>query len=59
MGNSHFLDEFKKSFANFLLFLISDHSPALLIMNDISSSKPRPFRFMNFLANKAGFFGDC
>lgn len=55
MGNNHFLEEFKASFANFLPFLISDHSPALLTISNIHSKKPRTFRFMNFLADKACF----
>ncbi|GKC96770.1 RNA-directed DNA polymerase, eukaryota, reverse transcriptase zinc-binding domain protein [Tanacetum coccineum] len=55
MGNCHFLEEFKACSANFLPFNISDHSPALLIINEVSSKKPRPFRFMNFLAEKPEF----
>ncbi|GJS02052.1 hypothetical protein Tco_0318560 [Tanacetum coccineum] len=55
MGNCHFVDEFKACFAKFLPLLLSDHSLALLIINDITSKKLWPFRFQNFLAEKEGF----
>ncbi|GJT90934.1 ribonuclease H-like domain-containing protein [Tanacetum coccineum] len=34
---------------------IQNPGPALLIISEISSKKPRPFRFMNFLAEKLEF----
>ncbi|GJS71118.1 putative RNA-directed DNA polymerase, eukaryota, reverse transcriptase zinc-binding domain protein [Tanacetum coccineum] len=55
MGNCHFFEEFKACTANFLPFNISDHSPSLLILHEVTSKKPRPFRFMNFLAEKPEF----
>ncbi|GJU23245.1 RNA-directed DNA polymerase, eukaryota, reverse transcriptase zinc-binding domain protein [Tanacetum coccineum] len=57
MGNCHFLEEFKACVANFLPYNISDHTPALLTINEITSKKPKPFRFMNFLADKPEFLG--
>ncbi|GJU88388.1 hypothetical protein Tco_1300811 [Tanacetum coccineum] len=52
MGNCHFLDVFIACTAHFLPYNISDHSPAVLIINNICSKNPKPFRFMNFLVEK-------
>ncbi|GJT92141.1 RNA-directed DNA polymerase, eukaryota, reverse transcriptase zinc-binding domain protein [Tanacetum coccineum] len=57
MGNCHFLEEFKACVANFLPYNISDHTHALLTINEITSKKPKPSRFMNFLADKPEFLG--
>ncbi|GJY93607.1 hypothetical protein Tco_0509389 [Tanacetum coccineum] len=43
------------SFALFMSYLSSDHSPCVLTIPDMATRKSRPFRFMNFLADKKEF----
>ncbi|GJT53771.1 ribonuclease H-like domain-containing protein [Tanacetum coccineum] len=52
MGNSQFINSFPASFTTFMPYLSSDHCPCVLTLPDLPSRKPRPFRFMNFLADK-------
>ncbi|GJZ68963.1 probable L-cysteine desulfhydrase, chloroplastic [Tanacetum coccineum] len=55
MGNGHFVSDFSNSFANFLPFVSSDHSLAVLVMPEVKGKSNKAFRFMNYLANKDDF----
>lgn len=36
----------------FLPYITSDHCPAVLVFPEVRGPKPKPFRFMNFIAEK-------
>ncbi|GJV00357.1 RNA-directed DNA polymerase, eukaryota, reverse transcriptase zinc-binding domain protein [Tanacetum coccineum] len=55
MGNLDFIDMFPGAYAMFQPYRISDHSPAVLKFPSLVSSKPKPFKFYNFIAHKAKF----
>nr|GEY61022.1 hypothetical protein [Tanacetum cinerariifolium] len=55
LGNSHFMSIFPLSYAHFLLYMLSDHTPAMLVMPLISNAKPKPFKFHNYLTPKDDF----
>ncbi|GJX07043.1 RNA-directed DNA polymerase, eukaryota, reverse transcriptase zinc-binding domain protein [Tanacetum coccineum] len=55
MGNAIFVNDFDRSFANFLPYMTSDHCPAILVFPDVHNPKPKSFRFLNFLAEKDTF----
>ncbi|GJR00895.1 RNA-directed DNA polymerase, eukaryota, reverse transcriptase zinc-binding domain protein [Tanacetum coccineum] len=55
LGNPSFLTSYDSCFAKFLPYMTSDHYPALIVYPDIKSTKPKSFRFMNFLADKPEF----
>ncbi|KAM0043987.1 putative RNA-directed DNA polymerase [Helianthus debilis subsp. tardiflorus] len=55
MANVNFTDEFPSSCAVFHPYRISDHTPCLLKLPGTRSSKPKPFKFPNFLAYKKEF----
>ncbi|GJU66584.1 protein LAZ1, partial [Tanacetum coccineum] len=55
MGNMEFVDMFPGAYALFQPYRISDHSPAVLKLPSLSGSKPKPFKFYNFIAHKPGF----
>ncbi|GJR68831.1 RNA-directed DNA polymerase, eukaryota, reverse transcriptase zinc-binding domain protein [Tanacetum coccineum] len=55
MGNAHFISKYANSFAVFMLYLTSDHSPAILTIPDLAVRRSKSFRFANFLADKADF----
>ncbi|XP_021996194.1 uncharacterized protein LOC110893391 [Helianthus annuus] len=55
MINSHFTDAFPNSFAVFQPHRISDHSPCVLKLPGVMRSKPKPFKFPNFLTLKPEF----
>ncbi|GKA11701.1 RNA-directed DNA polymerase, eukaryota, reverse transcriptase zinc-binding domain protein, partial [Tanacetum coccineum] len=55
MCNGQFLEKFVNSYAQFLPFVTSDHTPAVVVIPSLSRAKPRPFKFANFLACKADF----
>lgn len=55
MANSNFIDVFPTSYANFMPYMSSDHSPAVLTFPDLCISNAKAFRFMNFLADKKEF----
>ncbi|GJV98361.1 RNA-directed DNA polymerase, eukaryota, reverse transcriptase zinc-binding domain protein [Tanacetum coccineum] len=55
LGNPSFLTSYDSCFAKFLPYMTSDHCPALIVYPDIKSTKPKSFRFMNFLADKPEF----
>ncbi|GKE07161.1 RNA-directed DNA polymerase, eukaryota, reverse transcriptase zinc-binding domain protein, partial [Tanacetum coccineum] len=53
MVSEEFLMEFNGSHAIFQPFLVSDHSPCLLVIHQYK--KPKSFRFANYIANKPEF----
>ncbi|GJW01778.1 hypothetical protein Tco_1557029 [Tanacetum coccineum] len=55
MGNLAFTDIFPGAYALFQPYRISDHSPAVLTIPSLVSSKPKPFKFYNFLTHKSKF----
>ncbi|GJV81463.1 RNA-directed DNA polymerase, eukaryota, reverse transcriptase zinc-binding domain protein [Tanacetum coccineum] len=55
LGNVHFMSAFPLSFAKFLPYMLSDHTPAVLVMPRISNVKPKPFKFHNYLTAKVDF----
>lgn len=52
MGNDNFISNFPTASARFLPYLVSDHSPSVLLIPELKKVKPKPFRFSNFLATK-------
>ncbi|GKC04027.1 protein LAZ1 [Tanacetum coccineum] len=55
MGNIDFVEGFPGSYTIFQPYRISDHSPAVLKMPSCSATKPKPFKFYNFLSHKSTF----
>ncbi|KAJ9553884.1 LOW QUALITY PROTEIN: hypothetical protein OSB04_017929 [Centaurea solstitialis] len=55
LGNLGLLDDFPSVHASFLPFGVSDHSPAIVSFLNLSSFKPKPFKFCNHLAYCKGF----
>ncbi|GKE40987.1 RNA-directed DNA polymerase, eukaryota, reverse transcriptase zinc-binding domain protein, partial [Tanacetum coccineum] len=55
IGNIDFIDTFPGAYAIFQPYRISDHSPAVLKLPTLTSPKPKPFKFFNFLAFKTRF----
>ncbi|GJS82595.1 RNA-directed DNA polymerase, eukaryota, reverse transcriptase zinc-binding domain protein [Tanacetum coccineum] len=55
LGNIYFMSSFSSSFAHFLPYMLSDYSPAVLVIPRIDNVKPRPFKFHNYLVTKDGF----
>ncbi|GJX34219.1 RNA-directed DNA polymerase, eukaryota, reverse transcriptase zinc-binding domain protein [Tanacetum coccineum] len=55
MGNDQIIDSYKETYAKFLPYIISDHSPAILCFPSLLQNKKRPFRFANFIADKDEF----
>nr|GEX06939.1 hypothetical protein [Tanacetum cinerariifolium] len=55
MNNLKFMDEFVGTYAIFQPYRISDHSPAVLKIPTLCRSKPKPFKFANFLVYKPKF----
>ncbi|GKF09071.1 hypothetical protein Tco_0043295, partial [Tanacetum coccineum] len=55
MGNIDFVEEFPGAYAIFQPYRLSDHSPAVLKLPSCSTSKPKPFKFYNFLSYKPVF----
>ncbi|GKD39484.1 zinc finger, CCHC-type containing protein [Tanacetum coccineum] len=53
--NLKFMDEFMGTYAIFQPYRISDHSLAVLKIPKMSKSKPKPFKFTNFLVYKLRF----
>ncbi|GKD77098.1 RNA-directed DNA polymerase, eukaryota, reverse transcriptase zinc-binding domain protein [Tanacetum coccineum] len=47
MGNAVFVNDFNRSFANFLSYMTSNHCPAILVFPDVHNSKPKSFRLKN------------
>ncbi|GJV17146.1 hypothetical protein Tco_1362469 [Tanacetum coccineum] len=55
MGNIEFVDMFPGAYALFQPYRISDHALAVLKIPSLLFSKPKPFKFYNFLAHKDNF----
>ncbi|GJV59991.1 hypothetical protein Tco_1466091 [Tanacetum coccineum] len=55
MGNLEFIDTFQGAHVLFQPYMISDHSPAVLKIPSLSITKPKPFKFYNFLSRKGNF----
>ncbi|GKA87512.1 putative reverse transcriptase domain-containing protein [Tanacetum coccineum] len=55
MGNVPFMSSFPIAHALFLPFMLSDHTPTVLIFLDILKPKPKPFKFHNYLSSKDKF----
>ncbi|GJR67388.1 putative reverse transcriptase domain-containing protein [Tanacetum coccineum] len=55
MGNIDFVDKFPGAYALFQPYRISNHSSSVLKLPSCSVSKPKPFKFYNFLTYKSRF----
>ncbi|GJV73318.1 hypothetical protein Tco_1493313 [Tanacetum coccineum] len=55
MGNVAFMTSFPTSFAHFLPFMTSDHTPVVFAIHEVAKAKPKPFKFHNYLTSKDGF----
>ncbi|GJY56041.1 hypothetical protein Tco_0455156 [Tanacetum coccineum] len=55
MGNMEFMDAFPGAFAVFHPYRISNHSLVVLKLPSLPSTKPKPFKFFNFLTYKNRF----
>ncbi|XP_035834111.1 uncharacterized protein LOC110881992 [Helianthus annuus] len=55
MGNVTFLDMFPSAYALFHPFRVSDHTPCILKILGSNGSRPKPFKFPNFIATKPEF----
>nr|GFC66879.1 hypothetical protein [Tanacetum cinerariifolium] len=55
MRNIKFIDTFLRSYALFQPYWISDHSFAVLKIPNLPFTKPKPFKFYNFLTHKSQF----
>ncbi|GJT58152.1 protein LAZ1 [Tanacetum coccineum] len=55
MGNLEFVDKFPCAYALFQPYRISDHALAVLEIPSLSLTKPKPFKFYNFIAHKENF----
>ncbi|GJR27547.1 hypothetical protein Tco_1103779 [Tanacetum coccineum] len=53
--NLDFVDTYQGAYAIFQPYRISDHSPSVLKIPSLTCTKPRPFKFYNFLAHKGRF----
>ncbi|GKB67000.1 RNA-directed DNA polymerase, eukaryota, reverse transcriptase zinc-binding domain protein [Tanacetum coccineum] len=58
MINEEFLQQFQNASRMFLPFVISDHSPAVIIIPEGLKKRRRSFRFVNNIADKEDF-ADC
>ncbi|GKE37207.1 putative reverse transcriptase domain-containing protein, partial [Tanacetum coccineum] len=55
MGNVAFMTSFPTSFAHFLPFMTSDHTPTVFVIPEVVKAKPKPFKFHNYLTCNDGF----
>ncbi|KAJ0433549.1 putative Endonuclease/exonuclease/phosphatase superfamily [Helianthus annuus] len=55
MSNTQFLDLFPDAYVLFHPYRVSDHSPCILHLSPFKHTRPKPFKFTNFLVNKEGF----
>ncbi|GKE52197.1 RNA-directed DNA polymerase, eukaryota, reverse transcriptase zinc-binding domain protein, partial [Tanacetum coccineum] len=55
MVNEELISKYPDTHGCFLPFLISDHSPAILIMKNGITKKKRAFRFSNFVTKRGNF----
>nr|GEZ07311.1 hypothetical protein [Tanacetum cinerariifolium] len=54
--NGSFIDSYKEAYGQFMSFLISDHSAAVLTILKSLMKKRRSFRFSNYIVDKKYFF---
>ncbi|GJS49721.1 RNA-directed DNA polymerase, eukaryota, reverse transcriptase zinc-binding domain protein [Tanacetum coccineum] len=55
MGNLDFIDAFPGAYVVFQPYRISDHFPLVLKIPSLIYTKPKPFKFYNFLTHKSLF----
>ncbi|GJX97086.1 hypothetical protein Tco_0352884 [Tanacetum coccineum] len=55
MINEEFLGQFDQAHSMFLPYLVSDHSPSMLIIPNRIAKKKKSFMFANYVADKNGF----
>jgi hypothetical protein len=55
MANNSFIDLYPAASALFQSYRVSDHCPCVLRIPIVGRSKPKPFKFPNFLADKPDF----
>ncbi|XP_021979806.1 uncharacterized protein LOC110875922 [Helianthus annuus] len=55
MGNIKLIDVFSDAYAIFQPFRVSDHAPAILKLFSMSTDRPKPFKFPNFIITKPEF----
>ncbi|XP_035841338.1 uncharacterized protein LOC118488210 [Helianthus annuus] len=55
MGNINFLEMFPEAYVFYHPFRISDHTPCILKMATSVKTKPKPFKFANFITAKPEF----
>ncbi|GKB77006.1 hypothetical protein Tco_0943901 [Tanacetum coccineum] len=58
MVTESFHEDFARSQAIFLPFMISDHSPAVLVIPSFGIKKAKSFRVANYIADKSGFISE-
>ncbi|GJR53136.1 hypothetical protein Tco_1403657 [Tanacetum coccineum] len=55
LGNSSFMTLFPSAYAQFLPFMLSDHTPTVFVIPEVKKLKPKPFKFHNYLSSKDAF----
>ena len=55
MGNDKMIQEHVEAYACFLPYVVSDHSPAVLVIPKCFEKKKRSFRFSNYVTDKEEF----
>ncbi|XP_071739496.1 uncharacterized protein [Rutidosis leptorrhynchoides] len=55
MANDKFIEEYPDAYVIFQPYRISDHTPMVLKLPDMSGSKPKPFKFGNFVVHHEEF----
>lgn len=55
MANEYMIRDYAEAQACFLPYVISDHSPAILVIPNCLEKKKRSFRFSNYITGKAAF----
>ncbi|KAJ0725658.1 putative endonuclease/exonuclease/phosphatase [Helianthus annuus] len=58
LGNIHLVDSFPMAAAFYLPYRLSDHSPCILKLPSITREKPKPFKFVNLVADKNDFLDE-
>ncbi|KAI3695419.1 hypothetical protein L1987_78416 [Smallanthus sonchifolius] len=58
LGNVHLIDVFPSAAAYFLPYRLSDHTPCILKLPSVTRDKPKPFKFVNLVADKKGFLDE-
>ncbi|XP_071697485.1 uncharacterized protein [Rutidosis leptorrhynchoides] len=55
MANDVFISNFGNTYAIFQPYRISDHCPAILKIPSVTTTRPKSFKFSNFIVYKEGF----